>query len=92
MYVISYTSNNIKLKVILTSHSLLNYRDKKQVRSKGIEHDSMDNDQLIKQAMEASGILRDITSNKIAVLLGLTSFWFELKKSILFLIFLGTSD
>ena len=60
MYVISYTSKNgklLKLKFILTS--FLNYRDKKQLRSEGLEHDSMD-DHHIKQAMEASGILRDI--------------------------------
>ena len=66
--------NHLKLKIVL-SYSLFktrSYPDKKH------KHESIDN-QCIKQAVEASYILRYTASNKITVLLGLESFSFELK-------------
>ena len=60
---------------------MCSYPDKKQLRSKALEHESMDN-QCIKQAVEASYILI-YPSNMITVLLGLESFCFELKKTLL---------
>ena len=79
MYVImcDYSSKNGKsFELVLKSHGLpyiktWTYPDKKQLRSKmWVECESMDN-QHIKQAVEASYILRYIVSNKIAVLLSL---------------------